>query len=218
MLGISLVTRGRYENFGVFRFTALILLQISALAVFMAFNFIVWRTAPTFGSQVDCNKSTVYVIFGVTINATSSVFRHVILATMISVCVTFILVLLGTLSILAIGYRHFRRHRSEYVETPQPTQQPAWLLQESPKTMRLTYVLGNTAFISYAIISLEQTINRNKLSSEEKDWTFGQIIALFLLLGVANELLNILLSTYDGGRNSQAEESAELASNSRGFP
>ena len=52
-----------------------------------------------------------------------------------------------------------------------------------------------TAFGVYAIVSLEQTIARNRLGDTEKDWTFGQIIALFLLIGTANELLNLLLSS-----------------------
>lgn len=37
----------------------------------------------------------------------------------------------------------------------------------------------------------------NKLSEEESAWTFGQILALFVLLGVVVEVINILLPKLD---------------------
>jgi hypothetical protein len=54
------------------------------------------------------------------------------------------------------------------------------------------------------IVSLEQTISRNDLDPEEKGWTFGQVIAIFLLLGVANELLNVLLASWDRKQSASA--------------
>ena len=46
-------------------------------------------------------------------------------------------------------------------------------------------------------MTLEQMVCVNKLSEEESDWTFGQILALFVLLGVVVEVINILLSKLD---------------------
>ena len=57
--------------------------------------------------------------------------------------------------------------------------------------------MANLGFNIYAIVSLEQTISRNHLDDEERDWTFGQILAIFMLLGVANELLNLFLAGLD---------------------
>lgn len=44
-------------------------LAITALAggAFVAFNGYVWAKAPSLGSQPECNSSTVYVMFGVSI-------------------------------------------------------------------------------------------------------------------------------------------------------
>lgn len=74
----------------------------------------------------------------------------------------------------------------------------------------LNFTLNTVAYCSfciYLIVSLEQTIHRNDLDPEEKGWTFGQVIAIFLLLGVANELLNVLLASWD---RKQAESSQQL--------
>ena len=59
-------------------------------------------------------------------------------------------------------------------------------------------------------MSLEQTIHRNTLDPEEEAWTFGQVIAIFLLLGVANELLNLVLASWDR-KIGQGEGSEGLA-------
>ncbi|KAK6203771.1 hypothetical protein LQW54_008784 [Pestalotiopsis sp. IQ-011] len=47
-------------------------------------------------------------------------------------------------------------------------------------------------------IYMKQMVHVNNLSQEEKDWTFGQILALFVLLGVVVEVINILLNKLDG--------------------
>jgi hypothetical protein len=73
----------------------------------------------------------------------------------------------------------------------------------------LTYTLNKVAYCSfciYLIVSLEQTISRNDLDPEEKGWTFGQVIAIFLLLGVANELLNVLLASWDRKQSESAQQ------------
>lgn len=67
----------------------------------------------------------------------------------------------------------------------------------------------------YMIVTLEQIVGRNSLGEEEWEWTFGQVLALFLLLGVVVEVGNILLPTVisriGGGRNGD-EEAVQLNS------
>ena len=51
------------------------------------------------------------------------------------------------------------------------------------------------------VVTLEQTISRNNLSPEERAWTFGQVLAIAMLLGVVVEVINILLPKLVGEAN-----------------
>lgn len=67
----------------------------------------------------------------------------------------------------------------------------------------------------FQVVTLEQMVHVNNLSPEEKDWTFGQILALFVLLGVVVEVINILLNKLDGpshtNRDSDDDGDIELS-------
>lgn len=52
-------------------------------------------------------------------------------------------------------------------------------------------------FNIYAMVSLEQTISRNSIGDGEREWTFGQILSIFMLVGVANESVNFVLAYLD---------------------
>jgi len=45
-------------------------------------------------------------------------------------------------------------------------------------------MLIHTGIIVYMIVTLEQMMARNQSPDEEREWTFGQVLAVFLLLGV----------------------------------
>ncbi|KAJ9481597.1 hypothetical protein VN97_g11876 [Penicillium thymicola] len=79
ILGMKIVSKGRYAGLGPWRLYFFSAIQLLALAAFLALNVYVWVKAPQFGSQPQCNKDTVYVVFGVSIKATSPVFRYIIL-------------------------------------------------------------------------------------------------------------------------------------------
>lgn len=224
ILGIDLASKGRYAGLGPWRLYFFVIIQLLGLAAFLAFNVYIWVTAPGFGSQTQCNKDTVYVIFGVSIKATSPVFRYIILGTLGVVVATYAITFTCMLPCLcgAIAYR--RRNPSAgnriegqsrgwinwYVNVSLPTYQNR---HDPPETLHgpalLRYTLNKVAYCAfciYLIVSLEQTIGRNNLDPEEKSWTFGQVIAIFLLLGVANELLNVLLASWDRKKGETSQE------------
>ncbi|KAJ5794106.1 hypothetical protein N7457_000705 [Penicillium paradoxum] len=215
ILGTDLVSKGRYAGLGPWRLYFFAIIQVLALAAFLAFNVYLWVTAPNFGSQPQCNKDTIYVVFGVSIKATSPVFRYIILGTMGLIVATFALTFTCMLPCLCGFFAYRRRNpgignRIEgqsrgwinwFVEVNPPVYQNR---HEPPEMLHgpalLRYTLNKVAYCAfciYLIVSLEQTISRNNLDPEEKGWTFGQVIAIFLLLGVANELLNVLLASWD---------------------
>lgn len=91
LLGLNLISKGRYKGLGPWRLYFFIVIQVLALAAFIAFNAFLWVTAPHFGSQPACNRDIVYVVFGVSVNATSPVFRFVILGTLAAVAATYVI-------------------------------------------------------------------------------------------------------------------------------
>ncbi|KAK6523314.1 hypothetical protein TWF281_001293 [Arthrobotrys megalospora] len=204
LLGVDLYSRGRYTGFGPGRLIVTTVINILAVCAFIAFNVYVWITAPTFGSQPECNSSTVYVVFGVSISATAPIFRYIILATLavIPACiiVALILMLPCVLCIVACKLCSDSDSESGGVGAVATSLNPEPADPCVAATNRVKYVLANLAFCIYAIVSLEQTISRNNLDVEEKEWTFGQIIAVFLLLGVGNEVVTILLAQVDRRR------------------
>lgn len=57
---------------------------------------------------------------------------------------------------------------------------------------------------------MELTVLRNNLGPDERKWTFGQVLAVFLLLGVAAEVANILLAKLDSIGGTRSAEAVAL--------
>lgn len=213
LLGLNLISKGRYAGFGPWRLWCFVFIQVIALGAFIAFNVYLWVTAPHFGSQPSCNPDTVYVVFGVSIHATSPVFRYIILGTLGASAAGFILVFTCMLPCLCGAWIRRRRDAQGSASPARKRDCTKWFVQTSTSTeyhseqreelsgqALLNFTLNRAAYIGlciYLIVSLEQTIQRNTLDPQEKGWTFGQVIAIFLLLGVANELLNVVLASWD---------------------
>ncbi|KAJ5489254.1 hypothetical protein N7539_004144 [Penicillium diatomitis] len=225
LLGLDLASKGRYSGFGPWRLWVFVCVQVVSLAAFIAFNVYLWVTAPTFGSQPSCNPDTVYVVFGVSIRAVSPIFRYIILGTLGALAGGFILTFTCMLPCVCGAWVYKRRHPNSSIsfqaqgtrgcgkwfipgpsarsETrgPRPSRdRDAGSGQRMSGQALLNFTLNKAAYCGlciYLIVSLEQTIQRNNLDPQERGWTFGQVIAIFLLLGVANELLNVLLANWD---------------------
>ncbi|KAJ5135782.1 uncharacterized protein N7515_005060 [Penicillium bovifimosum] len=229
ILGMDLVSKGRYTGLGPLRLYYFASMQILALGAFLAFNVYVWVTAPRFGSQPKCNTDTVYVVFGVSVKATSPVFRYIILGSLGAIVASFAITFVCMLPCLFFMYR--RRNPAGGRAEGLSRGWIHWSVEvspavytdrvEPPKRLHgqalLKYTLNKVAYCSfcvYLIVSLEQTISRNHLDPEEKGWTFGQVIAIFLLLGVANELLNVLLATWDRKKNENSQQLVQVTSDS----
>lgn len=214
LLGLDLISKGRYAGFGPWRLWCFAVIQILSLAAFIAFNVYLWVTAPTFGSQPVCNEDTVYVVFGVSIQATSPVFRYVTLGTLgagaLSYLLTFACIIPCVCGIWRkatreAGMSGLQSRKRDWVRSlfrwSRSTEDQSQVVRRRLSGEALLHFTLNKAaycgFCIYLIVSLEQTIRRNNLDPQEKGWTFGQVIAIFLLLGVANELLNVVLANWD---------------------
>lgn len=237
LLGLNLISKGRYAGFGPWRMWVFALIHVVALGAFIALNVYLWITAPHFGSQPSCNLDTVYVVFGVSIQATSPVFRYIILGTLAAIAAGYLLAFTCMLPCICVSWNRRRRGLRDnnpgfqgrrgnwtmwFVHTSTTTEG-----QEETKQKKLTgqaltnYTLNRAAYCGlciYLIVSLEQTIQRNTLDPQEKGWTFGQVIAIFLLLGVANEFLNVVLASWDRkiGHEAGSQEQTQVSRVSSG--
>ncbi|KFY47860.1 hypothetical protein V496_10407 [Pseudogymnoascus sp. VKM F-4515 (FW-2607)] len=200
LLGVNLISRGKYSRNNRIRSRIEAAFKVLIFIIFTSFNVYIWATAPHFGSQPECNRSTIYVVFGVSIKATSPIFRWIILGTFTLVLAGLVIyVILGIPYLIAMYYRskHVRRRTYNYDSEDSED----GMLHGDKRVSRPIHLAGNTAFSIYTIISLEQTISRNNLSSDERKWTFGQAIALFLLLGPVIEIVNLVISSIDRDSN-----------------
>ena len=205
LLGINVISQGQYRGLGPIRVAALLAITTVAGCAFIAFNAYVWVTAPTFGSQPECNDTTTYVVFGVSISATAPVFRWIIIATLSTIPVMILLSLSCILPCLACFWCSFPEswRTTRYYDRP-ANDGDSRPMKEAAST------IGYMMFSIYCIVCLELTISRNSLDPSEKDWTFGQILAVFLLMVVANELLNLCLASLDDLKRRRPEHQVAI--------
>lgn len=208
LLGFGLVAQRTYEGGGFYRWMVLGALRVVVGSAFVALTAYIWLTAPTFGSQPACNASTVYVVFGVSLRAAEDVFRYVILALMATLAVgwavnMFVWALLA--KCCCGGVRSGLRQTQKSSRDLEALQRVLGRVRVSdPRSRRdmvssqVVWLLIHTGVNVYMIVTLEQTVARNQLSPEEREWTFGQVLAVFVLLGVVVEVINILLPRLDG--------------------
>ncbi|KAH8838911.1 hypothetical protein MCOR02_002346 [Pyricularia oryzae] len=228
LLGINLASRGRYRGSKLARHAVDAVIVAAAVVIFVAFNVYVWVHAPSLGPQPECNASTVYVVFGVRVHATDPVFRYIALATLAVGPGAFaVLMCLGIPSLgVALCYGacqrragdrrggDVHRHRNGIsclgghcsVTWTDPNSGAASEMdaEEDDHVSEFLRVVAYLAFSIYAIVSLEKMINANNVSAEESEWTFGQVIAIFLLAGTLYELLSVVISSYDSKQRQAA--------------
>jgi hypothetical protein len=60
LLGFGLVAQRKYSGGGLNRWLVLAFLRVLIASAFVALTAYIWLTAPTFGSQPECNADTVY--------------------------------------------------------------------------------------------------------------------------------------------------------------
>lgn len=222
LLGFGLVAQRTYEGGGFYRWAVLGALRVVVGLAFVALTAYIWLTAPTFGSQPECNASTVYVVFGVSLRAAEDVFRYVILALMATLAVAwavnmFVWALLAKCCCGSVrsGLRQTQKTSRDLealqrvlgrVRVADPR------FQRDMISSQFVWLLIHTGVNVYMIVTLEQMVARNRLSPEEREWTFGQVLAVFVLLGVVVEVINILLPKLDGdvGVDSAQDEGMAL--------
>lgn len=192
-LGIATSTTGEYTATHT-RFRVLAMTSWCSMIVFYYLVLRVWITAPTFGSQPECNDWTVYVLMGVSVQATIPWLRWLIVALTCLSIVNFLVNTSRMVASLSLS-SPLQHHSSSSLSSS--TGQPGLVARCLPCSPRTTpqapgLVVRVLAAI-YSVIMLELTIRRNPSSDEENAWSFGQIIAFLITLMTINEVVHFIL-------------------------
>jgi hypothetical protein len=154
------------------------ILYFTFLLFFTGFNLYVWITAPTFGSQPNCNASTVYVLLGADIHPTDPAFRWLIVA---ATCLTLLSIILFSTA--------FANTLTKYIRKTSNSVQQEGVGEQGYLVFGSLIHLGGWV---YAVVAFEQTLQSNNLSPNDFEWSFGQILAIVLLIGPLFNLITVL--------------------------
>lgn len=204
LVGISFSPKGRYPA-GMVRTYTFLIFYVLAVAGSLSYMIYVFATAPTFGNQPECNSHTIYVLFWVNILATNNVLRWCVvtlLACMLLGFVIWLLVITGTGCCLAVDCMCGRRSYNPGGE---------WESNEEIRKGFPYHLISQLSGSAYAIAMLELMIHRNPLAPGAGEWTFGQVLAMMMLVGPLVELVSLLLGKADGGPTGQRSIESAVA-------
>lgn len=194
IVGLSATPRGRYPTGAVRRvvFMAFYVLVTTGSLVYLIYVF---ATAPRFGDHAECNDSIVYVLFGVDISATSPVLRWMFVGALsvLLLCFSCWLLVVACVTIDALCGREMHdvfRQQDEHRENSG---------KRPPLYQLLSYLTGTI----YLAVMLELMIQRNALAPGLDEWTFGQVLAMTMLIGPLIELASLLLGKIERRRDTQ---------------
>ncbi|TDL15463.1 hypothetical protein BD410DRAFT_845163 [Rickenella mellea] len=149
----------------------LIVFSMSSYLSYQAWSLHVWTTALTFGSQPECNHSTKFVFFWVTVRATAPWLRIWWIVTG-ATGLSYGLVIIAA---LALGY--FCSSPSDHTSST------------SCEVDLDADVLWATLGAASRLVIFIYTIKRNNVLPGENVWSFGQILSVVLLLGFCNDAI-----------------------------
>ncbi|GAB1317982.1 Sphingoid long-chain base transporter RSB1 [Madurella fahalii] len=185
IVGISARPRGRYAS-GLVRKYVFTTFYVLVTAGSLAYLIYVFATAPTFGSNPECNDSTVYVLFGVDIPATSPVLCWMLVAVLatllLGICCWLLIVV--CISADVILRREPDLHEGHNGHKDGRKQVPYELI-------------GRLAGTIYLAVMLELMMKRNALAPGVDLWSFGQVLAMTMLVGPLIELASLILGKVD---------------------
>ena len=180
LAGIAILAKGKYPGRDR-RIWVITALQLLVYCAVLAYIVLVLAKAPSFGPNNACNSQVVYVLMFANVHITSPAVRWTFAAILAIALVG------GLVSLLSMTRLFFN---------PRIPQVTGSVDDEDP--LRSFFGLMGSIFgSSYFIVMLELTIKRNNLGPGSGTWTFGQVLAMSLLLGPIVELGSLLLGKGD---------------------
>jgi hypothetical protein len=177
------------------------LLRAATVAVYIGLWLYVLLHADDFGSQPGCNAQTTWMLLGYNLGLESpAVISANMLVCFLNPHQWGLLGALATAQGIDIpgSLRKLRAARSRHdtaVRRGDP--EPSGMLL-SDRAYRLGAACANSAVQVFMVVGMEQSHASNRVAPEEQQWTFGQVLAMFLMLGVVWEVMDVGLTLLDG--------------------
>jgi hypothetical protein len=134
----------------------------------------VWVHVDSFGSQPQCNDSTIFVFFGHSVRATASWLRTLTIIAASFAAVAALNAVMSTIVLLGLRIPSMcERNKHE-----------DW--HASPINF------GQLATIIYLLVTTEQIVARNHIPDADNQWTYGQTLSVFLVIPSFVEILTRL--------------------------
>lgn len=190
LVGISFRPKGHYPA-SVARTTTFLVLYVVAVSGSLIYFIYVFANAPDFGNKPECNPDTKYVLFGVDIQATNTVIRWIFVAMFAMLALGFVIwlvILSGAACCMALdcGCGRSRSSRRNDGDSELGTDDELYV-------SRFIRMLGRLGASIYMMVMLEMMIRRNELLPSIAEWTFGQVLAMSMLIGPLVEFASLLL-------------------------
>ncbi|KAK4203935.1 hypothetical protein QBC40DRAFT_273628 [Triangularia verruculosa] len=209
IVGLSAQPRGRYPT-GVVRKVVFMAFYVVVMAGSLAYLIYVFATAPAFGEQTECNDKTVYVLFGVNIPATSAGLRWTLVAGLGILLLGFAMWLLFV-TCVAVDALFGRKVPGDVFGAQD--EHPGNPRKRQPPYQLLSYLAGTI----YLAVMLELMIQRNALAPGLEEWSFGQVLAMTMLIGPLIELASLVLGRIDGVHDNQLVQVSGMPVQRRSF-
>jgi hypothetical protein len=211
LVGISITPKKGILG-GAIRIWTFSTLYVIALAGSLGYLTYVFATAPTFGSNPECNSTVKYVLFGINIPATNPVIRWIFVASFGVILLGFAFWLMFAAGALCsnacdcvgcctdsddeessheLSTNTATRTNTLPRRSSNRSERPSTRSRKKRKSF--IYIIGHEIGCIYAIVMLELIIRRNALGPGLNDWTFGQVLAMMMLLGPLIELGSSML-------------------------
>ncbi|OQE32839.1 hypothetical protein PENFLA_c001G05571 [Penicillium flavigenum] len=199
LVGISIRPKGQYPA-TVVRTTTLLVLYVVAVSGSLIYFIYVFANAPHFGNQPECNYETKYVLFGVDIQATNAVIRWIFVAIFAMLALGLVMWLVcmsGAACCLALDCGCGRSSSSDDRESELGADDGLYDgyagSAHANAWSQFIRMLGQLGASIYMMVMLELIIQRNELLPNIADWTFGQVLAMMMLIGPLIESVSLLL-------------------------
>ncbi|KAH9997877.1 hypothetical protein BJV77DRAFT_959918 [Russula vinacea] len=209
-----------------------LLVRLVSLISLITWGLYLWVNVKDFGSQPECNDQIKYVVLFCTVRATANWLRHVWIAIFAIPCALVAVMLFGMTATIIFILKRLKKQRraggsNSTVQRTTPQTQPYvvenhWYLRLDTRRIVTDESLLSSAI--YATVMLELTIAQNTahilpngtntgpgVVQVDDSWTFGQVLAVVMIIVNVKEVLHYLWGEPSRGRQAQTEEVAHQA-------
>ncbi|KAI0058895.1 hypothetical protein BV25DRAFT_1187017 [Artomyces pyxidatus] len=199
-LGIGVSASGKYK-WSTARIALTYAVTFATSVAYLAWALYMWVNVERFGPQAACNGNIKYVFFFVSVRATVPWLHKLWMASLI---IGAFALLVSTLVGLGVHMCLARARDEEALDRIAEAQ------EEHGERHWTSYIVSFPLLSAiYATVVLELIVHRNRHvvdESQEEQWTFGQVLALVMIITSLNEVVHFFFGLLSRSRKDRAAD------------